>query len=159
MGPMCRERNPCGAWHVRIKPKCTRVAVVGGFAIRVGAARLLSREENPLRTSSQSRCPLQRYDDPLEQCISNLPLSSCDSPARPDGSARAPMTNSWLGRHQRISWIIEDRVTRVGESSTYTCGLHPMIVVAGTSPWRGAPGGYAGQAKTIRGSTRGRDSP
>ena len=45
MGPMCRERNPCGAWHVRIKPKCTRVAVVGGFAIQVGAARLLSREK------------------------------------------------------------------------------------------------------------------
>lgn len=42
-------------------------------------------------------------------------------------------------RHQRVSGIIEDRVTRVGESSTYACDLCSMFIVAGTSPWRVAP--------------------
>ena len=164
MGPMCRERNPCGAWHVRIKPKCTRGAVVSGFAIRVGAARLLSRDKDPLRMSSRNRRPPQRHGDPLEQCTLNLSLSSCDSPARPDGSARArrPPQGGWRpGIKESLgNWRI---VLRVLLLLQWICQAEPMPTRVACTPCSSWPeqvrGGWhrsthaEAEPKQTRGST------
>ena len=134
---------------MRITSRCTRGAVVGEFAGQVWSGTSTQPCLNPAPHVIVKR-PSQRHGDPLEQCTLNLSLSSCDSPARPDGSARArrPATSRWVApRHQRISGQLEDRVTRAavaamdlpGRANANTCGLHPMFVVAGTSPWRVAP--------------------
>ena len=70
-------------------------------------------------------------------------------PGQAGRKCEGPATTSrWVApRHQRISGQLEDRVTRAavaamdlpGRANANTCGLHPMFVVAGTSPWRVAP--------------------
>ena len=69
----------------------------GGSRFGYGAARLLSRGNHPAASHVVAKRPPQRHDEPLELCTSNLSLSSCDSPARPDGSARArrPPQGGW----------------------------------------------------------------
>ena len=73
---------------MRITSRCTRGAVVGEFAGQVWSGTSTQPCLNPAPHVIVKR-PSQRHGDPLEQCTLNLSLSSCDSPARPDGSARA----------------------------------------------------------------------
>ena len=134
---------------MRITSRCTRGAVVGEFAGQVWSGTSTQPCLNPAPHVIVKR-PSQRHGDPLEQCTLNLSLSSCDSPARPDGSARTrrPPQGGWRpGIKESLGNSLEDRVTRAavaamdlpGRANANTCGLHPMFVVAGTSPWRVAP--------------------
>ena len=81
---------------MRITSRCTRGAVVGEFAGQVWSGTSTQPCLNPAPHVIVKR-PSQRHGDPLEQCTLNLSLSSCDSPARPDGSARArrPPQGGW----------------------------------------------------------------
>ena len=81
---------------MRITSRCTRGAVVGEFAGQVWSGTSTQSCLNPAPHVIVKR-PSQRHGDPLEQCTLNLSLSSCDSPARPDGSARArrPPQGGW----------------------------------------------------------------
>ena len=81
---------------MRITSRCTRGAVVGEFAGQVWSGTSTQPCLNPAPHVIVKR-PSQRHGDPLEQCTLNLSLSSCDSPARPDGSARVrrPPQGGW----------------------------------------------------------------
>ena len=132
---------------MRITSRCTRGAVVGEFAGQVWSGTSTQPCLNPAPHVIVKR-PSQRHGDPLEQCTLNLSLSSCDSPARPDGSARArrPPQGGWrpgikesLGNWRIVLRVLAVALALPGRANANTCGLHPMFVVAGTSPWRVAP--------------------
>ena len=112
---------------MRITSRCTRGAVVGEFAGQVWSSTSTQPCLNPAPHVIVKR-PSQRHGDPLEQCTLNLSLSSCDSPARPDGSARArrPPQGGWRPGIKEFlgNWRI---VLRVWQSQCLHVWLAPHV--------------------------------
>ena len=133
---------------MRITSRCTRGAVVGEFAGQVWSGTSTQPCLNPAPHVIVKR-PSQRHGDPLEQCTLNLSLSSCDSPARPDGSARArrPPQGGWRpGIKESLgNWRI---VLRVLLLLQWICQAEPMPTRVACTPCSSWPeqvrgsGGY-----------------
>ena len=148
---------------MRITSRCTRGAVVGEFAGQVWSGTSTQSCLNPA-PHVIVKCPSQRHGDPLEQCTLNLSLSSCDSPARPDGSARArrPPQGGWRpGIKESLgNWRI---VLRVLLLLQWICQAEPMPTRVACTPCSSWPeqvrGGWhrsthaEAEPKQTRGST------
>ncbi len=148
---------------MRITSRCTRGAVVGEFAGQVWSGTSTQPCLNPAPHVIVKR-PSQRHGDPLEQCTLNLSLSSCDSPARPDGSARArrPPQGGWRpGIKESLgNWRI---VLRVLLLLQWICQAEPMPTRVACTPCSSWPeqvrGGWhrsthaEAEPKQTRGST------
>ena len=148
---------------MRITSRCTRGAVVGEFAGQVWSGTSTQSCLNPAPHVIVKR-PSQRHGDPLEQCTLNLSLSSCDSPARPDGSARArrPPQGGWRPgiKASLGNWRI---VLRVLLLLQWICQAEPMPTRVACTPCSSWPeqvrGGWhrsthaEAEPKQTRGST------
>lgn len=148
---------------MRITSRCTRGAVVGEFAGQVWSGTSTQPCLNPAPHVIVKR-PSQRHGDPLEQCTLNLSLSSCDSPARPDGSARArrPPQGGWRPGIKEFlgNWRI---VLRVLLLLQWICQAEPMPTRVACTPCSSWPeqvrGGWhrsthaEAEPKQTRGST------
>ena len=148
---------------MRITSRCTRGAVVGEFAGQVWSGTSTQPCLNPAPHVIVKR-PSQRHGDPLEQCTLNLSLSSCDSPARPDGSARArrPPQGGWRPgiKISLGNWRI---VLRVLLLLQWICQAEPMPTRVACTPCSSWPeqvrGGWhrsthaEAEPKQTRGST------
>ena len=148
---------------MRITSRCTRGAVVGEFAGQVWSGTSTQPCLNPAPHVIVKR-PSQRHGDPLEQCTLNLSLSSCDSPARPDGSARArrPPQGGWRPgiKASLGNWRI---VLRVLLLLQWICQAEPMPTRVACTPCSSWPeqvrGGWhrsthaEAEPKRTRGST------
>ena len=148
---------------MRITSRCTRGAVVGEFAGQVWSGTSTQPCLNPAPHVIVKR-PSQRHGDPLEQCTLNLSLSSCDSPARPDGSARArrPPQGGWRPgiKASLGNWRI---VLRVLLLLQWICQAEPMPTRVACTPCSSWPeqvrGGWhrsthaEAEPKQTRGST------